>query len=109
MTEAANCERTLSYPLRPGTVAPIRYARHSTAMPASIDIRIPTIRMSVRDADLVRGSLNAITPLLTASTPIMAVQPLEKALNKSHALTAVCAGPGECGGTAGIGWPPAAM
>ena len=30
-------------------------------------------------AFLSRGSPNAVTPLLTASTPVMAVQPLEKA------------------------------
>ena len=34
------------------------------------------------------GSRNALTPLLTASTPVIAVQPLAKARNRSHTETA---------------------
>ncbi len=37
-------------------------------------------------ADLATGSRNALTPLLTASTPVMAVQPLANAFRISHAL-----------------------
>ncbi len=33
------------------------------------------------------GSRKAITPLLTASTPVIAVQPLENVRSMSHALT----------------------
>ena len=41
----------------------------------------------VRRADFTAGSRNAITPLLTASTPVSAVQPLENALSISHQPT----------------------
>ena len=44
------------------------------------------VRVSL--AYLAVGSRNAITPLLTASTPVIAVQPLEKVRNRSQALTA---------------------
>ena len=74
--------------------------------PASSTIRRPMITVSVRRAVLTAGSRNAFTPLLTASTPVMAVQPLAKALSSSQTLTAAVAG-GICGGaTTGTGWPP---
>jgi hypothetical protein len=44
------------------------------------------------------GSRNAITPLLTASTPVMAVQPEEKTFRISHQVSAAVTG-----GIAGIG------
>ena len=43
--------------------------------------------VNVSLAHLSDGSRKAMTPLLTASTPVIAVQPLEKVRNKSHALT----------------------
>ncbi len=50
---------------------------------------IPMIAVSVRRAVATAGSRNAFTPLLTASTPVMAVQPLEKDWRITHAPTAV--------------------
>ena len=47
-------------------------------MPASKIPRITTITVSVRWARGTAGSANTLTPLLTASTPVMAVQPLVK-------------------------------
>jgi hypothetical protein len=44
------------------------------------------INVSVNCAALVTGSRNALTPLLTASTPVMAVHPLAKAFSISHVL-----------------------
>ena len=61
-------------------------------MPASITIRIAIMTARVRRVNFARGSRNAVTPLLTASTPVMAVQPFENALTRSHKLTVVCAG-----------------
>ena len=53
--------------------------------------------VKARCADFTSGSLKALTPLLIASTPVIAVQPLEKALSKSQAPTAAV-GRGNCGG-----------
>ena len=61
----------------------------------------------VNRAYLSVGSLNAMTPLLTASIPVMAVQPLAKARSKSHAPTAAVAEANFGGATTGTGWPPA--
>ena len=44
--------------------------------------------VSVRRALVTRGSRNASTPLLTASTPVMAVQPLANARSKIQSPTA---------------------
>src|SRR5919108_2724304 len=98
----------LSYPGSPGGVAPMWYARTRYAMPASNTIRIATIVVRVRCAVFTTGSANALTPLLTASTPVIAVQPLEKAFNKSQALTATVGGWSGGGGITGSGSPPAA-
>src|ERR1035437_9522832 len=77
-------------------------------MPASITIKMPMMMVSARRACLGAGSRNAITPLLTASTPVMAVHPLAKARTSSHALTlAVARVAGGIAATA-IGWPLAA-
>ena len=74
-------------------------------MPASSRARMPTIAVSVHWAFLTRGSANAVTPLETASTPVMAVQPEAKARNSSHRLTpAVAAGAGS-GATTGCARP----
>jgi hypothetical protein len=72
-------------------------------MPASIAIRIITMLVNVRCAVFTTGSRNACTPLLTASTPVIAVQPLENAFNKSQTLTAAAAGGSGGGATAGSG------
>ena len=58
---------------------------------------------------LARGSRNAITPLETASTPVMAAQPLENAFISIHRPRnrTVCGNAGGMGST-GWGWPPAA-
>src|SRR5260370_31051986 len=60
----------------------------------------------VRCAFFTPGSRKAFTPLLTASTPVRAVQPLAKTFSKSHKVTAsVMAGGGGSGAT-GTGCPP---
>ena len=74
-------------------------------MPASISARIAMITVKVRRAACTTGSRNACTPLLTASTPVIAVHPLENALTSSQALTAVTAC-GLGGATTGMGCPP---
>ncbi len=48
-----------------------------------------------------------MTPLLTASTPVMAVHPLENARSISHRPMASVAGPSFGGATTGTGCPPA--
>ncbi len=54
------------------------------------------------------GSRKALTPFETASTPVMAAQPLEKTLRRSQKLTIAVAA-GKCGtGSSGAGCPPAA-
>lgn len=52
---------------------------------------------------LTFGSRKALTPLLTASTPVMAVQPLENARSKIQNPTASDATVGEGGVTTGAG------
>ena len=60
-------------------------------MPASRMASKTMMMVSVVLAFLRVGSRKAITPLLTASTPVMAVQPEEKTLSSSHTLTATVA------------------
>ena len=67
---------------------------------------MPMISDSVRRAVLTAGGRNAFTPLLTASTPVMAVQPLENACRISQRPAVVAAPCGACGGTTGAGFPP---
>ena len=55
------------------------------------------IAVSVRRALLTAGSRNALTPLLTASTPVIAVQPLAKARSSIQRLAAAVAA-GSAGG-----------
>src|ERR1700730_18028019 len=75
-------------------------------MPASSTIKMEIITVKVRCAVFTTGSRNAVTPLLTASTPVIAVQPLANDLSSSHTLTpTTAAGSGE-GGTTGVGCPP---
>src|SRR6266851_6568229 len=85
------------------------YARTRYAIPARSTANRPMITVSVRCALRTVGSRNAFTPLLTASTPVIAVQPFENTCKSSHVLTAaVTEGPGPTGGaTTGTGWPAA--
>ena len=53
-------------------------------MPASSTASRTMMMVSVILAFLRVSSRKAITPLLTASTPVMAVQPDEKTLSSSH-------------------------
>jgi len=48
-------------------------------------------------------------PLLTASTPVIAVQPLANARNSNHHVTASVPGEGGGGATTGAGSPVAAI
>src|SRR5436305_1400221 len=60
--------------------------------------------VSVLRALITVGSLNAVTPLLTASTPVIAVQPLANARISSQKLaTGGC----KAGGSMDVGRPPA--
>ena len=63
------------------------------------------IAVRVRCAFLTTGSRKAPTPLLTASTPVIAVQPLAKARSSSHrpAASASAAAGRAGGGTTGWG------
>src|SRR5579872_6433203 len=72
----------------------------------TIKIAIMIVKVSL--AYLEDGSRNAITPLLTASTPVMAVQPLEKARSISQALMASVAVFNLGGAATAMGCPPAA-
>jgi hypothetical protein len=77
-------------------------------MPASIRARIAMIAVSVLRAYRTGGSRKALTPLLTASTPVMAVQPLANDRIRIHRPTTVPAVAGIAGGTtSGAGCPPA--
>ena len=64
--------------------------------------------VSVRCAFFTPGSRKALTPLLTASTPVIAVQPLEKALSRSQSVTACVAAGGAGSAISGAGCPPGA-
>src|SRR4051794_5548074 len=77
-------------------------------MPSRRAARTAMIAVSVRRATATAGSRNAATPLLTASTPVMAVQPLANALASTHSPATAAAAGGVGGGSAGAGWPPAA-
>ena len=70
---------------------------------------MPMMTVRARCAFLARGSRKAITPLETASTPVIAAQPLENAFINIHRPRncTVCGNGGGIGST-GWGWPPAA-
>src|SRR5215216_3523730 len=55
-------------------------------MPMNIAIDSTAIVTSVDAAFLLSGGRKAGTPLDTASTPVIAVQPLENAVNRTNAL-----------------------
>ena len=67
-------------------MAMMPYFVASQAVPESRMIRVPMMMVRVRCAFLARGSRKAMTPLETASTPVMAAQPLEKAFIRSQML-----------------------
>ncbi len=62
--------------------------------------------VSVRRAVATTGGRNAFTPLLTASTPVMAVQPLANAWRMIQAPGSAAACRIEGGASTGTGWPP---
>ena len=62
--------------------------------------------VSVILAFLRVSSRKAITPLLTASTPVIAVQPEENTFSSSHQLTAAVAGGSAGSGVTACGCPP---
>src|SRR5438067_4659796 len=64
------------------------------------------IRVRVRRAVETTGSRNAFTPLLTASTPVMAVQPLANACRMSQAPGRAVAWVIRGRGSTGTGCPP---
>lgn len=74
-------------------------------MPASSSMRIPIINVSVRRALFTAGARNAPTPFETASTPVIAVQPLAKARSSNHKLAASVATGNAGGATTGTGCP----
>ena len=76
-------------------------------MPASMTPRSAMIAVSVRLAWETAGSRKAVTPLLTASTPVMAVQPLANDRIKIQTDAAIAAGGCGSGGLDGTGCPPA--
>jgi hypothetical protein len=65
------------------------------------------IAVRVRLAYFTDGSLKSGTPLLTASTPVMAVQPLANARSSSQMLAVAPAAASGGGGTTGTGCPSA--
>src|SRR5262245_47013109 len=74
-------------------------------MPASRTTRMTMIAVSVRRALRTAGAAKAVTPLLTASTPVIAVQPLANARSNSQSVAPLVAGGTFGGGTTGTGWP----
>src|SRR4051794_17672267 len=56
-------------------------------MPTNIQMAISAITTSVADAFFDSGGRNAGTPFDTASTPVMAVQPLAKAVNSRNVVS----------------------
>ena len=64
--------------------------------------------VSVCWADFTTCWRNARTPLLTASTPVIAVQPFENACNRSQAVSAPEGAGSGAGAATAIGCPPAA-
>src|SRR5580692_13202714 len=77
-------------------------------MPPSIAINSAIMTVKVRCAVCTLGSRNARTPLLTASTPVIAVQPLENDCSNSQALAAATTGAAAGGGiSTATGCPPA--
>src|SRR6202011_2519163 len=81
-------------------------ARDRWAMPASKTPSVATIIVNVHSARLTRGSANSGTPLLTASTPVIAVHPLAKDRISSQNVTALVELITAGSGTIAFGCPP---
>ena len=64
----------------------IPYCLASQAVPKSMMTSVPMMTVSAICAFFTLGSRKAITPLETASTPVIAAQPLENDLSASHTL-----------------------
>jgi len=62
-----------------------------------------TMTVRVRWAFRTAGCANAVTPLLTASTPVIAVQPLANARSTNQMLAAVTLAGSGAGATTGVG------
>src|SRR5947199_9890467 len=75
-------------------------------MPASITASAAMIHPSVLCACFTRSLRKAIVPLLTASTPVSAVQPLANDFRINQALTAAIVVCDTGAGTTGMGLPP---
>src|SRR5215475_3303974 len=78
------------------------YACASTVMPMNIVIARAAMVTSVADAFFDSGGRNAGTPFDTASTPVIAVQPLAKAVSSRNVVSGavpVSGGSGACTGT----------
>ena len=56
-------------------------------MPTNITIASVAIAMSVADAFFASGGRNAGTPFDTASTPVIAVQPLANAVSSRNVVS----------------------
>src|SRR5271156_4618570 len=75
-------------------------------MPISITASNMIIVVKVRRARTTAGSRKALTPLLMASTPVIAVQPLEKERMRSQRLAAIVTVGNGGGISTGSGRPP---
>src|SRR4030095_5057735 len=78
------------------------YACASSVIPRNIVIASPAIISIVEAAFLDSGGLKAGTPLDTASTPVMAVQPLAKAVSNRNSVNGSTFD--DVWSTAGTGW-----
>ena len=87
----------------------IPYFLASHAVPKSMMTSVPMMTVSAICAFLTLGSRKAITPFETASTPVIAAQPLEKDFSASQTLRPIMVAGSGCGISArAIGWPRAA-
>ena len=59
-------------------------------MPTNITIASVAIATSVADAFFASGGRNAGTPFDTASTPVIAVQPLANAVSSRNVVSGCC-------------------
>src|SRR3954464_4729387 len=66
------------------------YTCASIVIPTNITIASDAIAISVADAFFASGGWNAGTPLDTASTPVIAVQPLANAVSSRKVVTGCC-------------------
>ena len=88
----------------------IPYFLASHAVPKSMMTSVPMITVRAICAFLTLGSRKAITPFETASTPVIAAQPLEKDLSASQTPRPITvAGRGWGIAARATGWPPAAI